>query len=286
MREYFAKIKQHPVSVLSGTLLLFIAFGYSAPAFAAGKYDSALVDLALAGMLIYSMCGKICSANKTVVTRLERIAAWVLLGLANVVVMLPGNEFFGNLLRASGFALLLYSFILYFCGIRIAGNCVLPVLWCLIFIPFHEELMLMASYPLRLSATAVSAWCLKGFGVDVLHSGSSLHLPGINIAITDACSGINQLDAFLLIAYIMVKILHKKDLFRYIHFLFIIPSVILGNTVRIVLTVLLYQWLGEVILERFWHIAFGYGQIILALLIFLAIGKLFSMDELKKEDAA
>ena len=51
MREYFAKIKQHPVSVLSGTLLLFIAFGYSVPAFAAGKYDSALVDLALAGML-------------------------------------------------------------------------------------------------------------------------------------------------------------------------------------------------------------------------------------------
>ena len=144
----------------------------------------------------------------------------------------------------------------------------------------------MASYPLRLSATAVSAWCLKGFGVNVLHSGSSLHLPGINIAITDACSGINQLDAFLLIAFIIVKILHKKDLFRYLHFLFIIPSMILGNTVRIVLTVLLYQWIGEVILERFWHIALGYGQIILALLIFLAIGKLFSVDEAKKEDAA
>ena len=286
MREYFAKIKQHPVSVLSGTLLLFIAFGYSVPAFAAGKYDSALVDLALAGMLIYSMCGKICTGTKTETTPVERAAAWGLLVVANVLVMLPGNEFFGNLLQASGFALLLCSFILYFCGSKIAGNCVIPVLWCLIFIPFHEELMLMASYPLRLSATTVSAWCLKGLGVNVLHSGSSLHLPGINIAITDACSGINQLDAFLLIACIMVKILHQKNLFRYLHFLFIIPSVILGNTIRIVLTVLLYQCFGEVILERFWHIAFGYGQIILALLIFLAIGKLFSVDELKKEDAA
>jgi exosortase/archaeosortase family protein len=162
-----------------------------------------------------------------------------------------------------------------------------PTLWCCLFIPFHEEIMLMASYPLRLSAAMLAALVLKICGTGIVYSGTSLNLPDLNIAITDACSGINQLDAFLLIAYVTVKMMHSKANWQALHFTFIIPSVIVANALRIVLTVLLFKIFGEVILDKFWHVTLGYAQILIALLIFIAVGKLFSVKpEEKLEDEA
>jgi exosortase/archaeosortase family protein len=107
----------------------------------------------------------------------------------------------------------------------------------LCFMPYHKEFMLLLSFPLRLSATVLSAGILKICGIGVVYSGTSLSLPGVEIAITDACSGINQLDAFLLIAFIAIQLLHKKILWKILHFAFIIPAIIIGNSLRIVLTV-------------------------------------------------
>ena len=144
--------------------------------------------------------------------------------------------------------------------------------------------MLLFSFPLRLSATVLSSGILNLCGVDVVGAGTSLELPGLNIAITDACSGINQLDAFILIAFIAVQILHRRTGWKILHFAFIVPAIILGNSLRIVLTVLLYRVWGEVVLQNSWHTALGYVQIILAFLIFLAIGRLFCIDNSTKKE--
>ena len=121
----------------------------------------------------------------------------------------------------------------------------------------------------------LSAGILKLCGIQVIFSGTSLMLPKLDIAITDACSGINQLDAFILVAFIAVEMLHRKAGWKFLHFAFVIPAIIIGNSLRIVLTVLLYRSFGEVVLQNTWHTLLGYVQIILALLIFLMIGKLF-----------
>ena len=145
--------------------------------------------------------------------------------------------------------------------------------------------MLLLSFPLRLSATVLSAGILNLCGAGVVHAGTSLNLPGVNIAITDACSGIKQLDAFILIAFIVVEMLHKKSGWKFLHFAFIIPAIIIGNSLRIVITVLLYRQWGEVILGNSWHTALGYVQIVLALLIFLGVGRIFlAADKPKSEE--
>ena len=131
----------------------------------------------------------------------------------------------------------------------------------------------------------LSGLILKLFGIGAVYSGTSLSLPGLNIAITDACSGINQLDAFILIAFIAVRILHKGLLWKILHFAFIMPAIIIGNSLRIVITVLLYRWFGESVLADTWHIALGYVQIVLALIIFLLIGKIFQIASTKSEEA-
>ena len=285
MKTLLKKITaDHPRRMLYGTLTGIVAFSAAVPMFTSGMYEAALTDLAVAGILIALLMKNFASSAEKKPTFQERCAAWVLVASANFLALLPTQDFPGSLTVAFAFSLLIYAFVLFFSGRIMALACIVPTLWCCVFMPYHEEFMLLASYPLRLSATIFSAGLLKLCGIEVIFSGTSLSLPGLNIAITDACSGINQLDAFILIAFIAVQIMHKKNGWKILHFAFIIPAIIAGNSLRIVTTVLLYRVLGEKVLQNNWHVALGYGQIILALLIFLAVGKIFRMAENEKEE--
>ena len=276
-------LKKHPLGALYGTLLGIIAFSAALPLFSAGMWDAALVDLAMAAILIILMLKRFTSTVGHHSFPVERYAAWGIIILANSLALLPTHEFPGSLSTAFAFTLLISALVLYFSGRYFALISVIPSLWCCVFMPYHEELMLMFSYPLRLSATVLSALVLQLCGMDVIYSGTSLNLPSVNIAVTDACSGINQLDAFILIAFIAVQVLHKKSLWEFLHFAFIVPSIIIGNSLRIVITVILFHFLGNTVLQDFWHIALGYVQIIFAILLFLAIGKVFSDTDSKRE---
>ena len=278
-------LKKHPLGALYGVLLGLVAFSAAVPLFRSGMWDAALVDLVMTGLLVCLMLKNFASTFRRQSTLPEKGAAWMMLVLANILALLPSHDFPGSLSTAFAFTLLICAFVLYFSGRVMAVSSIIPALWCCVFMPYHGEWMLLLSFPLRLSATVLSAGVLKLGGVDVVFSGTTLGLPGLNIAITDACSGINQLDAFVLIAFIAVEMLHKKRLWKMLHFAFIIPAIMAGNALRIALTVLLYRRFGEVILQNTWHVALGYVQIFLALLIFLAVGKIFifSNDPAKEE---
>ena len=284
MKKLIPLIKQTPLSVLFySALLLIIAVISSLSTLFSGTWDAAMVDLLMAFLLLTGFLKNISTLEKRDALRREKLCAWGILIAANLLIFLPVNNFSGNIMQAFSFVLLLSGGLLYWSNWRTCLYALPSTLWTCVFIPFHEELMLMASYPLRLSATMLSAILLKLCGADVVYSGSSLHLLKLDIAITDACSGINQLDAFLLIGFIIVKIMQKKELLQLLCFAFVIPAIIIGNALRIVLTVFLYQLWGNVILGKFWHITLGYVQIILALVIFIAIGKLFCSKPVKPE---
>ncbi|MBE6394463.1 MAG: exosortase/archaeosortase family protein [Lentisphaerae bacterium] len=284
MKILLARLAKHPLGALYGTLLGLVAFFAAVPAFSSGMWDAALVDLVMAGLLIALMLKSSISTFRKQPSWAEKAMAWGLVVLANILALLPSHDFPGSLSTAFAFSFLICALVLYFSGRLMAVICIAPALWCCVFMPYHEEFMLLLSFPLRLNATVLSAGMLKMFGVDVIYSGTSLTLPGLNIAITDACSGINQLDAFILIAFIVVEILHRKLFLQCLHFAFIIPSIIIGNSLRIVLTVLLYRQLGEVVLQNTWHIALGYVQIILALLLFVGVGKLLAVPDGKNAE--
>lgn len=280
-RTYLKRIARHPLGALYGTLLGFVALSASIPMFTAGMWDAALVDLAMAGILIMLMLQIVISFYRKQSTLPEKIVAWGILLLANLFALLPTHNFAGSISTAFAFSLLIFAFVLYFSGTMLAASCIVPALWCCVFMPYHEEIMLLLSFPLRLTATILSSIMLNLCGIKVIHSGTSLTLPGIDIAITDACSGINQLDAFILLAFVAVQILHKNQLWKYLHFAFIVPMIIIGNSMRIVLTVLLYRIFGETVFENTWHTVLGYSQIIFALLLFFAVGCVFSYAEKK-----
>ena len=281
MKTDLKQIAKHPLGVLYGTLLGIVASVAAVPMFNSGMWDAALVDLAMAFILIFLMLKNTFANPKHDTSLKEKIFAWGLLIAADILVLLPTHNFAGGIISAFALTILICALVLYFSGSLMATVTIVPALWCCVFMPFHEELMLLLSYPLRLTATLLSAVVLDLSGMEIVHSGTSLTLPGVNIAITDACSGIKQLDAFILIALIVVELLHKKFLWKALHFAFIVPSVIAGNALRIILTVFLYRLFGECVFENLWHTLLGYTQIIFAILIFLAIGKVFALADRK-----
>ena len=286
MKIFLKRSMKHPLGVLYSALLGFIAFSAAVPMMRAGAWEAALVDSAMAAILITLMLKTFVSTFRRKSTLLNKITAWGMLLCANILALLPSHDFPGSLSTALAFSLVICALVLYFSGTLMAKVCIIPALWCCVFMPYHEEFMLMLSYPLRLSATLLSSQFLKICGVEVAFAGTSLNLPDLNIAITDACSGINQLDAFILIAFVVVEMLHKKTLWKLLHFAFIIPSIIAGNSLRIVVTVLLYKVFGDCVLENLWHILLGYAQIFFALVMFLLIGKIFRENPPEQKEEA
>ena len=284
IRTVAKKIAKHPLGALYGALLGFVAFSAAVPMVASGMWDAALVDVAMTGILLYLMLKHFFQNTPEQSSFKEKAAAWGIMIFADILALLPTHDFPGSLSTAFALSLLICALVLYFSGSYMAAVSIVPALWCCVFMPYHEEFMLMLSFPLRLSATVLSAGILNLFGANVINSGTSLTMPGVDIAITDACSGIKQLDAFILIAFIAVQLMHRKYGWKLLHFAFIMPAMIVGNSLRIVITILLFRQFGEVILMNTWHTVLGYVQIIFALLIFLWIGKIFAEAGNKPEE--
>ena len=138
-----------------------------------------------------------------------------------------------------------------------------------------EALVLALSYPLRLMATWLAVGCLRLFGVPVQAERTLIMLEadGIEIAVTDACGGIEQLFGLVLVGGLFAFLMQSRFVFRLMHWATILPCVVLANAIRLIVTVLLVRAFGEVILGNTWHLALGWAQTVLAVVLLWLFGK-------------
>lgn len=137
-----------------------------------------------------------------------------------------------------------------------------------------ESFSLALSYPLRLMATwlAVGALRLFGFAVQTQRTLITLEDGELEIAITDACSGIEQLFALVVIGGFFAFMMQHRLLPRIMHWATVLPCVVLANAIRLVAIVVLYRIFGETILGNAWHMALGWAQTVLAVALLWLVG--------------
>ena len=138
-----------------------------------------------------------------------------------------------------------------------------------------EQIVLTLSYPLRLMATWLAVGVLKAAGVSVSAERTLLVLGAgtTQIAVTDACSGIEQLGGLVAVGLIFACLMQKGWGWRILHWSTILPCVVLANAIRLVATVLLVNAYGEVILGDTWHVSLGWAQTVLAVVFLWLFGK-------------
>ena len=153
-----------------------------------------------------------------------------------------------------------------------------PLLGCFLAVPFRESIVLYLSYPFRMVSTVLSVGFLQIFGMRIENDNTTIRIEGLDIAITDACSGIQQFEAMILVAFWLVMIWKRPFIWRCVHYAFLIPSIIIANAVRIVLTIVLYKAGLESVLNNTWHEGLGYAQVVLTVALFFLVGCLLPED--------
>ena len=98
---------------------------------------------------------------------------------------------------------------------------------------------------------------------------------------TSACSGIELLEAMLLLGWIVVRLEHKRYLTRLVHYLTLLPIIILCNTLRLVFVIGLSCFIGDRAFDNTLHVWLGYAVVIASVGILLGVGKLFGQMEKK-----
>jgi exosortase/archaeosortase family protein len=205
----------------------------------------------------------------------SQIAAWLFVALVPFALQLPSG---GELHIGPRIAMLLLamSIMIYRNGLKAAAS-LMPILFLtLVIIPVQEQLFLAISYPLRLISTILTVETLQLFGCDIIYQLTTIRVQGFDLAITDACSGISQLAVLFLLGYIVVIMKqHRNFGYAALHYLALLPVVIVANAIRLILTIVLFYAIGEKAFGNAYHAALGYFFVFLATSLFYAIGALF-----------
>jgi len=218
-------------------------------------------------------------------TTKDKVAAWIFLlffflSFAAFHISASSRLIdFANTMPATIFFMALFCF---WGGRRSAMLFLLPTMLCTIIIPNRDVLALLLSYPLRLLSTIISVESLQIFSFNIEYHLTSIRLPGSGIAITDACSGIEQLEIMLFLSYLLVKMQHQRKRWAFLHYLFIFPTIVLVNSIRITITILLFYYFGQRAFADSIHLALGYLLVIAVVFLLWSIGALFPDAEADK----
>ena len=245
-----------------------------------GQWDSMVASMLLALAVVYFGLLRFMKGDTSyaVASSKERGAAWLLLLAATAIPFLFSTSA-SELPHNTAITLFAIACMLFFHGWK-AALWMSPafIIFCL-FVPMREQFILMISYPLRLISTALSVWVLKLLQIDINYHLTTITLKdAAQIVITDACSGIQQLEAMLLIGYLIIHLQPKPFVWSLCHYLFLLPIIILSNSVRIILTILLYKVIGPAVLDNTWHTTLGYCLVFACSILIWYAGLLFPAE--------
>ena len=209
----------------------------------------------------------------------HKVDAWGLAAGALGCVFLAWKNAGVSGFRFAAFFLLALGAVSLFCGVRAMLWGAVPLFGCFLIVPFREPIVLYLSYPFRMVSTVLSVGFLQMFGMKIENDMTTIRIEGLDIAITDACSGIQQFEAMILVAFWLVMVWRRPFIWRCVHYAFLVPSIILANAVRIILTIVLFKAGFESVLNNTWHEGLGYMQVLLTVAIFFLVGCLLPETE-------
>ena len=219
----------------------------------------------------------------------RKILAWGPVVVALGLLFLPWSDRGAPGFKFGAWFFLSLGAVSFFCGVRAMLFGAVPLFGCFLVVPFREQIVLYLSYPFRMVSTVLSVGFLQMCGMKIENDMTTIRIEGLDIAITDACSGIQQLEAMILVAFWLAMAWRRPFFWKCVHYAFVIPSIILANAIRIILTIVLYKAGFEAVLNNTWHAGLGYAQVAITVALFFLVGCLLpetggEVHSGKKED--
>lgn len=134
----------------------------------------------------------------------------------------------------------------------------LPFLLACLAIPLPELVIQAIALPLQFHASEMGAALLRWRGIPVLLAGNVIRIPGHELFVTEACSGLRSLTALLSLAVLMGGIMLRHPVSRILLVALAIPIAIMINGVRVFLTGFLVFFVSPELGAGFMHMTEGW----------------------------
>lgn len=149
--------------------------------------------------------------------------------------------------------LTIYSF-----GFRQLLHWWLPFLLGLLAIPLPELVTQALALPLQFKASQLGAALLRMRGIPVRLTGNVIRIPGSELFVTEACSGLRSLTALLGLAVLLGGLVLRYPITRVVLVALAIVIAILVNGVRVFLTGFLVHFVDPALGKGFMHLTEGW----------------------------
>lgn len=140
----------------------------------------------------------------------------------------------------------------------------LPSLLLALSVPLPEVIMGTLALPLQLKASSLGAALLSTRGIPVHLDGNVIRLPGQDLFVTEACSGLRSLTALLSIGVLLGGLLLRHPATRVALVALALPVAVLINGVRVFITGFLVLFVDPSLADGFTHITEGWLMFLVA----------------------
>jgi exosortase len=164
-------------------------------------------------------------------------------------------------------------------GFRQLKSWWLPFTLAVLTVPLPELVTQQLALPLQFEASRIGARLLASRHVPVLLAGNIIRLPGRELFVTEACSGLRSLTALISLGVLMGAVALRHPVSRLILLALAIPVAILINGVRVFLTGFLVYFVSPSFGEGFMHATEGWLLFIVSFVSLGLIAWLFQVLE-------
>jgi exosortase len=208
------------------------------------------------------------------------ISLLVMAVLLRYVAALAADAFLG---RAS-MLLALVALVVHAWGVRQVLAWWLPALLIGLSVPLPEVVIGSLSLPLQLVASKMGASLLALRDIPVQLDGNVIRLPGHDLFVTEACSGLRSLTALLSMGVLLGGVVLRRPWSRVAIVLAAIPVAVVLNGIRVFITGFLVAFVDSRLADGFLHLTEGWLLFVVAFAILSGITWLVRLIERRPGD--
>lgn len=182
------------------------------------------------------------------------------------------------IMRAS-MLLALSALVVWYAGVRQLWHWWLPFVLVALSIPIPEVILNTVALPLQFMASRIGASLLAWREIPVLLTGNIIRIPGQELFVAEACSGLRSLTALLSLGVLLGTLFLQHWSSRVLLVAITIPIAILINGLRVFLTGFLVLFVGPEMGEGFMHTSEGMMMFGAAFVVTAAVAWLLGIIE-------
>ena len=167
----------------------------------------------------------------------------------------------------------------YYYGIRQLIHWWMPFLLGTLSIPLPELITQALALPLQFKASQMGAALLDMREIPVRLTGNVIRIPGNELFVTEACSGLRSLTALLSLSVLLGGLVLQKPVLRLLLVLLAIPIAVVINGIRVFMTGFLVYFVDPALGKGFMHITEGWLLFLVSLTCMGAVAWLGSITE-------